>query len=234
MRLKRIFIVISTLLFSMSTHANWFQDIINTINKTSSITNNILGNSLSVQMDLLSSQRDIQSLMFQVNSNMVGHSGWGTYQFHDYQSYGGSASDWTNVMLMARDGQGIGSLGQMINGMANQYPADVYTYNRGVSHRPSQQYYALKSHTILAVRAASQLDYNKIQDQIVYQQMLQQQIEKTKDLKSAMDLNNRIQVENNLINLEVLRQVALFNQQQAVTEQASVNTALLNARFLTK
>ena len=31
--------------------------------------------------------------------------------------------------------------------------------------------------------------------------MLQQQIEKTKDLKAAIDLSNRIQVEGNLISL---------------------------------
>jgi hypothetical protein len=49
-----------------------------------------------------------------------------------------------------------------------------------------------------------------------------------------MDLANRIQVEGNLINLEILRQSALVNQQQAITEQASVMSALSNAKFLTK
>ena len=98
----------------------------------------------------------------------------------------------------------------------------------------NQQYYAVKSKTVLAARAASQLDYDHIQNQIAYQQMLQQQIEKATDLKSAIDLSNRIQVEGNLINLAILRQAALSNQQQAINEQANINSALSNAKFLTK
>ena len=231
---KHLFLFIAAALLSNASYANWFQDIIDAINKQSSITNNILGNSLSVQRDLLSAQQNINGLMQQVNDNMRGHSGWGTYQFQDHQSYGDGARDWNSVMVMAESGQGGGHLGQMIGSISNQFPADRVSFNRGVSDPNIQKYYALKVQTTLAARAASQLDYNKIQDQIAYQQMLQQQIEKTKDLKAAVDLNNRIQVEGNLINLEVLRQVALFNQQQSITEQASVNTALFNARFLTK
>ena len=138
-----------------------------------------------------------------------------------------------SVMRMAETGRGAGALGETMGGMANQFPADRDTYNRGISDK-EQQYYALKSQTVLAARAASQLDYNKIQDQIAYQQMLQQQIEKTSDLKAAVDLSNRIQVEGNLITLEILRQTALVNQQQAMTDQATVNAALVNAKFLTK
>ena len=78
------------------------------------------------------------------------------------------------------------------------------------------------------------MDYNKIQDQIAYQHMLQQQIEKTNDLKAAVDLSSRIQVENNLIKLEILRQSALANQQQAISEQANSQCSVSNANFLTK
>ena len=135
---------------------------------------------------------------------------------------------------MAEAGLGEGDLGRTIHHMANQFPIDEGTFDRSTTNENNQKYYALKSQTILAARAASELDYNKIQDQIAYQQMLQQQIEKTQDLKAAIDLSNRIQVEGNLINLQILRQVALTNQQQAVTEQATLNTALSNAKFLTQ
>ncbi|HSW69154.1 MAG TPA: type IV secretion system protein, partial [Gammaproteobacteria bacterium] len=109
-----------------------------------------------------------------------------------------------------------------------------HSYSGGVSNPTSRAYYTTQSQTIVAARAASQLDYDKVQNQIAYQQALQQQIENAKDLKSAMDLNNRIQVESNLINLEILRQAAISNQQQAVTAQGGVNSALTNAKFLTK
>jgi hypothetical protein len=183
---------------------------------------------------LLRSSVDIESLMKDVNRNLTGSSGWGTFQSHDYQSYGNSARSWSDVMRLADGGGGSGSLGQTVNSIATQFPIDKTSFNSGISDPSSQTYYAVQSKTVLATRAASQLDYDKVQDQIGYQQMLQQQIEKTKDLKSAVDLNNRIQVEANLINLEMLRQSALSNQQHAISEQANINSALSNAKFLTK
>lgn len=233
--IRLIFII--GLIFHSTCYANWFADIVNRIELTNIINSGILNSqiaSLNTQKDILSSQIEIESLMKQVKRSVTGHSGWGNYQFRDYQSYGDSARDWDVVLRMAELGQGSGALGQSINGISSQFPADRNTYNRGVSGASNQKYYALKSQTVLAARAASQLDYNKIQEQITYQQMLQKQIEKTKDLKAATDLSNRIQVEGNLINLEILRQVTLSNQQQAVSEQASVNAALTNAKFLTK
>lgn len=236
-KFKKVIILTLSVFLCSSSYANWFADIVNRIEQTNAINISMLNNqsaSLNIQRDILSSQLDIEKLMRQVDNNMIGHSGWGTYNFQDYQSYGSDARDWSQVMKMAGSGQGSGALGQTMHGLSTEFPIDRHTYNRGVANSNSQKYYALKSQTILAARAASQLDYNKIQEQIIYQQMLQQQIEKTKDLKSAMDLSSRIQVEGNLINLEILRQAALANQQQAVSEQDSLNVALTNARFLTK
>jgi hypothetical protein len=231
---KQWLLVCALLSLSTASYANWYQDIINAITKQAGITNGILSNELTLQQDMLRSQKDIQGLMNQLNNHVTGHSGYGTYQFNDYQSYGNSAKDWSGVVSMAGRGQGDGALGQMMSSIVRDFPADSNTYNRGVSDPRAQQYYAMKSQTVIAARAASELDYNKIQDQIAYQQMLMKQIENTKDLKAATDLSNRIQVEGNLINLEILRQSALVNQQQAITEQGSVMSALSNAKFLTK
>jgi hypothetical protein len=231
--------ILFLIIISLSTplYANWLEDIWRSSLRLEKLQGGILdkqGQMLDVQRGILSSQKDIESLMRDVNRSVTGNSGWGTYQFHDYQSYGDSANDWANVMRMAENGRGEGELGQMMGDLSSQFPADRSVFNRSVQQDKQQKYYALQTQTILAARAASHLDYNKVQDQIQYQRMLQQQIEKTKDLKAAVDLNNRIQVEGNLINLEILRQVALANQQQAVTEQATVNVALSNAKFLTK
>lgn len=231
---KRLLLLCVLLSLSSASYANWFQDIINVINKQAGITNDILGQEFSLQKDMLSGQKDIQGLMDQVNHNLRGHSGYGNYGFHDYQSYGMDAGDWVDVIRMAERGQGNGALGKVIHKMSREFPIDQYAFNRAVSNVSAQRYYAMKSGTVLAARAASQLDYNKIQDQIAYQQMLMKQIEQTDDLKAAMDLSNRIQIEGNLISLEVLRQSALVNQQQSVAEEAAVISALANARFLTK
>lgn len=194
------------------------------------IQKNILG----IQSNILNTQLNIQNLMKQLDANMTSHSGWGTYQFQDHQSYGKSASDWISVLHMAEKGQGDGQLGIILNTLAKNFPANQSVFNGAIKDNNLQKYYALKSQTALSVRAASELDYNKIQTQITYQQMLQEQIEKTADLKAAVDLNNRINIENNLIQLEMLRQIALSNQQQSVTEQATINSALTHAKFLTK
>lgn len=233
--MKRKLILIAMLL-SMSTasHANWFRDIWEAIIKYGATTNILLGKELTLQEDMLHNQKDMQRLMGQMNGHVTGHSGYGNYQFHDYQSYGSGAKDWTSVVRMAEQGRGEGSLGDMIGTITRDFPSDSNAYNRAVSNSRSQRYYAMKSQTTIAARAASELDYNKIQEQIAYQQLLMRQIENTKDIKAAMDLANRIQVEGNLINLEILRQSALVNQQQAVTEQAAVMGALSNAKFLTK
>lgn len=235
--MKKLLLTLLFVSLSSSLYANWLEDIWRSELRMEKLQGGILdkqGQMLDVQRGLLSSQKDIESLMREVNRSVTGNSGWGTYQFHDYQSYGDGANDWVSVMRMAENGRGEGYLGQMMGDLSIQFPADRNAFNRGIHNDKQQKYYAMQTQTILAARAASHLDYNKIQDQIQYQHMLQQQIEHTKDLKAAVDLNNRIQVEGNLIQLETLRQVALLNQQQAVTEQATMNVALSNAKFLNK
>lgn len=231
---RKLFLTAVLLSMSTASYANWFRDIWEAIIKYGSTTNILLGKELTLQEEMLRNEKDMQRLVDQMHSSVTGHSGYGTYHFHDYQSYGDGAKNWSDVMKMAGNGRGDGALGEMIASIANDFPSDTDAFNRGVNNRSAQQYYEKKSRTIMAARAASELDYNKIQKQIGYQHLLMEQIEKTKDIKAAMDLANRIQVEGNLINLEILRQSALVNQQQAVTEQASVMSALSNAKFLTK
>ena len=231
---NKLIIILILAMLSTASYANWYQDIINAINAQGGISNGFLSNMNTQQGAILASQQDIQKLMKEVHGSMIGNFGWGTYNVHDYQSYGSGAENWSSVMTMTESGSGAGALGQVVNHLSSQFPINTSDYNKGVSITTNQQYYAVKSKTVLAARAASQLDYDHIQNQIVYQQMLQQQIEKATDLKSAIDLSNRIQVEGNLINLAILRQAALSNQQQAINEQANINSALSNAKFLTK
>lgn len=233
-RYVSIVLLVPILIFSSSSYANWFGTWCTNIAQLLMDSNVAAGLMLTKDGQMLDVQTDIDGLMKQVNTDMTGSAGWGAYQFNDYQSYGQGGENWSGVIAMAANGNGSGALGQMVNSISNQFPIDTNSFNRGISDQGTQQYYSLKSQTVLAARAASELDYNKIQQQITYQQMLLQQVDKTKDIKSSMDLSNRIQIEGNLISLEILRQSALENQQQSISDQATVNTALSNARFLTK
>ena len=228
--MNKKFLLVSILAFSDLAEASWWSRITDLIKAS----NGIQGNIYKRDGEILETQKHIDSIIKDLNGHMIGSRGWGTYKFKDYQSYGEGANDWSSVINMANQGNGKGELGVVINSLSKQYPNNFKIFNNNISDETQQKYYALKSQTVLATRAASQLDYNKIQDQISYQQMLQQQIERANDIKSATDLSNRIQVEGNLINLEILRQLALLNQQHAVNEQANLNSALSNAKFLTK
>src|SRR5579872_6387262 len=109
--------LISSIFSVSSSYANWFADIVDRIEKTNAINTNILDSQnemVGVQRDILTSQTNVENMMKQVNSSVTGTSGWGNYQFHDYQSYGSGAGDWSSVMKMVQDGGGSGSLGQAI------------------------------------------------------------------------------------------------------------------------
>lgn len=231
---KYLLIPIFLLSCSTSVYASWFGTWCTNIAQMLMDANVYSSAIYNKEGQILDVQNDIDNLMKQVNTDMTGSAGWGSYQVTDYQSYGNDASNWNGVIAMSSNGNGSGALGSMIGNISSQFPSDTGSFNRGNSNSQQQQYYALKSQTVLATRAASELDYNKIQQQISYQQMLLKEVDQTKDIKSAMDLSNRIEIEGNLIGLEMVRQSALQNQQQAVNEQASINDALSNAKFLTK
>lgn len=229
MKLKFLFLMLITL-YTLPTQASRLTNIVNALKALQGTQISML----AVQYDILDSQHDIQGLMKQVNNNLTSHAGWGSYNVHDYQSYGNEAKNWESVIKMAGTNNSSGILGETINHLSNEFPIDKKSFSRSNNVDNQQLYYAIKSQTALATRAASQLDYDKIADQMSYQKMLLQQIDKAKDLKSAVDLSNRIQIEANLISLSILRQTAVNNQQQSITEQATINGALANAKFLTK
>lgn len=176
---------------------------------------------------------DIESLNQQIQSYMTGHYGLGATNYQDYQSWGNGATDWQSVLNMAQGGgNDSGLLGQQLKSASQDFPINTTLINQ-VNHSPTdQRYYALQAQTTLASRAASQVDFNQIQQEIQYQQKLKDQIDTTDNLKAATDLQNRLQVENNLIQLQLLRQIALLNQQKAIESQGQVNGTVTNAQFL--
>lgn len=230
-----------TLVFTRPTYANWFQDIINAINEQGIISNQFLS-MLGEQSKLTNENLDVSNAHLNsieeaeriMKDALTGRTQWGEYQVHDYQSYGGEGESWIKALQAAESGKGTNELAKKLQRIALEFPIEKNIYTSGIHNKQNQKYYALKAQALLVNRAASELDYDKVQAQIAYQQMLQKQIGKTDNLKSAIDLSNRINVEGNLINLEILRQTALINQQQAIKEQGTVNSALQNAKFLSK
>lgn len=134
--MKKIILMISLVLcsfLSSATYANWFLDIINAINNQGGIESGWLSSINSQQSALLSSQQNVEKAIQQMNGSLIGNFGWGTYNSHDYQSYGSSATDWNKVLQLAESGGGSGDLGQKMNTVAGQFPIDEKGFNQGIS-----------------------------------------------------------------------------------------------------
>lgn len=85
-----------------------------------------------------------------------------------------------------------------------------------------------------AVGASTELEFQKIQEHLTELQGLSQQIEDVKgntDMKSATDLNSRIQTQTALINAEMVRMQVLLNNQTASQQAFTIAQAAESARF---
>lgn len=178
-------------------------------------------------------EQTIDSDIRDITKNMIGNYNMGNSGFDpNMQSWGNDTQDWNGVLNVAQNSGSSSDYGQMVKQLSGQYPINTDIIKQTNPNVMDQSFYQLKAQTALAGRAASELDYNNIQKQINYQQSLQQKIDTTTDIKAAMDLQNRLQVEGNLINLELLRQLSLLSQQKSLDAQQQVNSAIKNAQFL--
>jgi Type IV secretion system proteins len=205
----------------LPSHAVLFTDLIN-----------IAVQIQAYQFQMLDIQGSIQRLNGQIQEAISGQSEWGSWQYTDYSSWGKNTAHWNEVLTLAEKGGNNSQLGRTLRLLAQEFPFDTALYNQTNPNKADQIYYSLKAKTALAARAASQLSYDKIQEQIHYTHQLRQQIGKTTTLKQSLDLQNRLTIENSFIQLETLRQLALINQQHAIDSQAEINNSIQNARFL--
>ena len=184
------------------------------------------------QMQMADIQSTISRLNRQIQEAVSGQSEWGDWQFNDFQSWGFNVDRWSSLLNLAVNGDNNSRLGSMLRLLSREFPLAMELYNRVNPNKTDQKFYSLRAKTALVTRAASQLSYDRIQEQINYMNQLRQQIGSTTTLKEAVDLENRLTVESNLIQIEVLRQLALMNQQHSIDAQAEVNIDLENAHFV--
>jgi hypothetical protein len=163
-----------------------------------------------------------------LNDVLTRLSDWGTRDFVDDHSWEG-ATRWQDALH-----GGTGPLGQTIQALSQEFPIDTAVYNKSNPNESDQKYYALHAKTALTARAASQFSYNTIQDQINYAKQLKDQINHAEDLKQSLDLQSRLVAENNLIQLEILRQLAISNQQKAIEAQGVSEDMAQLAHFLSR
>lgn len=215
-----LILTLSLLCLSQNAHADVLSDILNELQSQTNLQQQI-SQYTNVLPNMNTVLQNEYSALYQNN----GHDGYGDLFFNsNLQSWGTNTSNWNSVLQSYQQGgTGVGQIAEQLN---DQFPIEASNIVNPNTESINAQYYTLEAQTALASRAASQFDYNNIQNQINYIQQLQQQIDKTPDIKGALDLQNRIAVENNLIQLEVLRLTALSNQQQAVKAQGDANAVV--------
>jgi len=140
------------------------------------------------------------------------------------QSWGSGTESWQAILNLYQKGGNPGSLSDVVKQLSKEFPIQEGKVANPNPESIDAKYYLLQAKTALATRAASQTDYDNIQKQVHSMQQLHEQIDRTQNLKAAVDLQNRLQVEGNLLQLEILRLLSLTSQQQAISAQGHVNT----------
>jgi len=158
---------------------------------------------------------------------VTGNYGLGKLGFNpNLQSWGSNTESWQNILNLYEKGSNPGLFSEVVKQLSKEFPIQDSKVAHPNPESIDAKYYLLQAKTALAARAASQTDYDNIQKQINYMHQLHDQIDRTQNLKAAVDLQNRLQVEGNLLQLEILRLLSLTNQQQAVVAQGHVNTII--------
>lgn len=173
--------------------------------------------------------KNMDHLTLQQLQAFTGTHHYGQLGYQDFQSWGQGAQQWEGLLTGYQHGQGdIGHLQQRLD---HQFPIEP-NYTTLKPQKMKEDFDKIQAQTALVSRAASQAVFDRIQKQVDYQKMLQAQIDQTTDMKSAVDLQNRLLFESNLIALDTLRLVAMSTQQQAIGLQADVNSVVLNKAFV--
>lgn len=207
------------LMVTFSANADVFSDILNQLEKQTDFQDNI--QHVTDQLPDWE-QQTIHQLMNTAGLDMS------TQDYNPHlQSWGSKMDQWRSVLTAyQQDNEGLSGIAKNLH---EEFPIQPNSVANPDPNSIDAKYYDLASKTALATRAASQYDYDNIQKQMTYLHNLLSLIPKTKTVKDAMDLQNRIQIEGSLIQLEVLRLSALNNQQQAIQAQGEVNAIVNNA-----
>lgn len=188
-------------------------------------------NQLAAQTGIQQTIQEYTQSLPAMQQALTSQNSWGNFNYNpNLQSWGNNTQSWNSILTLYQQGggSGVGNIAKQLNKQFPiQTPSTVYPNANSID----AQYYQVQSQTALAARAASQFDYNNIQNEIANLQTLHDQINNTEDLKSSMDLSNRFQYESTMLEIELLRLTALNSQVEAVTAQGQSNAVVDNANF---
>lgn len=155
--------------------------------------------------------------------SITGNYGWGNWNnsASDLTQREWAPGDWHSAL------QGMsGGNPERYQELLSQYKQSHQTMSKDQFAKGSDQNlatsYQNQVQTNQASATSATYEFNDINKHLQNLQQLGQQIETAKNLKSAMDLNSRVQLEVAYISIEELRMQTVLNQQMAQSEASKI------------
>jgi hypothetical protein len=189
------------------------------------VLSKIAGADLSMEQSNLSELSELQAM----NRGLLGTHSYGSlyYDSHAY-NWGSGTETWQALLSLYKNGLGEGRLFHVMQTLENQFPINTHFSS---PNSIENDYYRLQAQTTLASRSSSQLAFDQVAKEAGTLEQLQTEIDRAKDSKSAMDLNNRLSLEHANLTLQQTKLLALLVQQIATDAQEKANRANEDAHF---
>ncbi|MCE3237829.1 MAG: Legionella vir ue protein [Gammaproteobacteria bacterium] len=190
-----------------------------------SILSKIAGADFSIEKSNLNQLDELQTL----SHGLIGtHSYGNLYYDNTAYNWGNGTDTWQQILSLYKNGARDGKLFSLMQQVENEFPINSHFE----SPNPIENdYYRLQAQTTLASRASSQLAFEQAAREARTLAQLHTEIDKAKDSKSAIDLNNRLASEQANLTLQQTKLLALLVQQVATDAQEKANRANEDAHF---
>lgn len=188
--------------------------------------------------DIAQNVKEVAQLKNQYNqmkqqySSITGKYGWGNWKngASDLNQREWAPSDWKSA-LAGMSGGNPGRYKELLN----QYKQSHQTMSKDQFAKGSDQSLAASYQNQVQTNQASSVsatyEFNDINKHLQTLQQLGQQIEKAPNLKSAIDLNSRIQLEVAYVSIEELRMQTVLNQQTSQAQASQIAQENEAAKF---
>lgn len=176
--------------------------------------------------------QDQYDQMKQQYSSITGKYGWGNWNnsSSDLTQREWAPGDWKSALAGMSGGNP-----SRYNELLEQYKQSHQTMSKDQFAKGSSQTLATSYQNQVQTNQASSVsatyEFNDINQHLQTLQQLGQQIEKAPNLKSAMDLNSRIQLEVAYVSIEELRMQTVLNQQMSQSQASQIAQENEAAKF---
>jgi hypothetical protein len=224
MRKLLTFFLISLLLISKAAFAVDLWDIVNKLGELNGINLDIK----KLQTEGLDINKKSLTQLSDITQGLTGTHQYGALNYDgDQFTWGNNAASWQRLLSLYKAGD-AGEYAQLAQKLSQEFPIMDDINKDNVREN---QYYRLQAQTTLASRTSSQLAFDQISKESRVMESLHHEIDRTKDNKSAVDLNNRLLLEGSTINIQQAKLLATLVQQESINSQEQALQTKENADF---